>query len=151
MGDKSFILKLQLKNTCISPHTHTKHFQTTGEIQNIPVVKSRIREIFFFQLWNVLIRNIHDWQEISRRLSMKKKIICTFHIQKVRTSTDRISTSILFSWWQEKQLQQKSKWFLFPPRNVQIFLTSQKCNININVFLQTLDLLARLIKTTYGS
>lgn len=48
MGNKSFILKLELKNTCISPHTHTKHFQTTGEIQNIPVVKSRIREISFF-------------------------------------------------------------------------------------------------------
>lgn len=146
MGDTSFRLKLEMEN--ISPHTQS-NFQTTGEIQNIPVVKSRIREISFFQLWNVLIRNIHDWQEISRRLSMKKKIICTFHIQKVRTSTDRISTSILFSWWQEKQLQQKSKWFLFPPRNVQKFLTSQKCNIN--VFLQTLDLLARLIKTTYGS
>lgn len=135
----------------ITTHTHTKHFLTTGEIQNIPVVKSRIREISFLvvecfnQKYTRLARN---QQKIVHE---KKKIICTFHIQKVRTSTDRISTSILFSWWQEKQLQQKSKWFLFPPRNVQIFLTSQKCNININVFLQTLDLLARLIKTTYGS
>lgn len=45
MGDTSFRLKLEMKN--ISPHTQSI-FQTTGEIQNIPVVKSRIREIFFF-------------------------------------------------------------------------------------------------------
>lgn len=48
MGNKSFILKLELKNTCISPHTHTKHFQTTGEIQNIPVVKIMNKGDIFF-------------------------------------------------------------------------------------------------------
>lgn len=45
MGDTSFRLKLEMKN--ISPHTQSI-FQTTGEIQNIPIVKSRIREISFF-------------------------------------------------------------------------------------------------------
>lgn len=45
MGDTSFRLKLEMKN--ISPHTQSI-FQRTGKIQNIPVVKSRIREISFF-------------------------------------------------------------------------------------------------------